>query len=38
MLILAKELDKLPDESVSILKKKAEEVSMIISGLIRSLN
>jgi four helix bundle protein len=37
MLILAKELDKLPDESVSILEKKAEEVSMIISGLIRSL-
>jgi four helix bundle protein len=37
MLILAKELNKLSEESVIMLEKKAEEVSMIISGLIKSL-
>lgn len=37
MLILAGELNKLSEELVGKLKKQAEEVSMIISGLIKSL-
>lgn len=37
MLILAGELNNLSEELVGKLKKQAEEVSMIISGLIKSL-
>ena len=37
MLILADELKKLPEEWVDRLKQQAEEVSMIVSGLIKSL-